>query len=298
VFTWDPEASKVQVNSSVSQHGETAVRDAEEETEDEDLDQTVRTIRPSHSTPPLPSAARTEVVQETPISDRVATMTNLPLAAAVNQTLFTAPKEHTDFESDTTGENLAAGDAKVANGKDDMSNSDDDEFKTASQGYNRKTANGKDTVSPTDVKDATKTPNRKAASSVSSTSANRRSHPTVVINAKRSDPEAEDVQTIPTRPAKRKKTEGAAKTTPKSTRKSVSKGKRRLSDANEVPQATPSRSQRLKQSVVDDSDFTFDPPRVAFSNSTINETGQHVKFLKKHGGVIVDDVSNKCNILW
>lgn len=82
------------------------------------------------------------------------------------------------------------------------------------------------------------------------------------------------------------------------TRKTYSgKGKKRFS---EVLETTPSRSGRSSQRSATTTAEAYggDPPRVALSNSAINAASPTVKFLKKHGGVLVNSVEDKCNVLW
>jgi hypothetical protein len=76
------------------------------------------------------------------------------------------------------------------------------------------------------------------------------------------------------------------------------KGKKRFP---ELPETTPSKSQRSSQrsaTTTTAEAYEGPTPRVAFSNSAIKETSPTVKFLRKHGGTIVDSVEDKCNVLW
>lgn len=61
---------------------------------------------------------------------------------------------------------------------------------------------------------------------------------------------------------------------------------------------TPTKSLRSSQRSGTSAVYEGDPPRVATSNSALNNTSAAVKFLKKHGGTLLSSVEDKCNVLW
>jgi hypothetical protein len=61
---------------------------------------------------------------------------------------------------------------------------------------------------------------------------------------------------------------------------------------------TPTKSLRSSQRSGTSAAYEGDPPRVATSNSALNNTGSAVKFLKKHGGTLLTSVEDRCNVLW
>lgn len=66
-----------------------------------------------------------------------------------------------------------------------------------------------------------------------------------------------------------------------------------------VSDATPTKSSRGSQrSATTVAAYEGDAPRVATSNSAIKDGGPTVKFLRKHGGALVNSVEDKCNVLW
>lgn len=74
--------------------------------------------------------------------------------------------------------------------------------------------------------------------------------------------------------------------------KTSTKGKKRLSETSEVSEP---RTQRSSQRTVEA--YEGPTPRVALSNSAITTTSQAMKFLKKHKGVVVESIGEKCNVL-
>ncbi|KAF2835435.1 hypothetical protein M501DRAFT_988958 [Patellaria atrata CBS 101060] len=71
--------------------------------------------------------------------------------------------------------------------------------------------------------------------------------------------------------------------------------KRSISAISEDEPATPRASQRSKHSSSADK-YTGDPPKVLFSNSTVSDKPQLLKFLRNQGGSVTDKVK-PCNIL-
>lgn len=80
----------------------------------------------------------------------------------------------------------------------------------------------------------------------------------------------------------------------------VAKLKKRKSESFEPPADTTLRSQRNSQrSNTAAADSYHGPsPRVAVSNSGITRDTQAAKFLRKHGGVLIDSIKEQFNILW
>jgi len=80
---------------------------------------------------------------------------------------------------------------------------------------------------------------------------------------------------------------------------SISKVRRQsLSDTAEIP--TPVVPQAPQKSIAEKDLYNHEePPRVVFSNSTVSDKTQLLKFLHKHGGSVVDKVSETdSNVLW
>lgn len=80
---------------------------------------------------------------------------------------------------------------------------------------------------------------------------------------------------------------------------SIPKVQRRgLSDTAETP--TPVALQASQRSAAEKDLYDVEePPRVVFSNSTVSDKPQLLKFLHQHGGSVVDKVSeNNSNVLW
>lgn len=76
------------------------------------------------------------------------------------------------------------------------------------------------------------------------------------------------------------------------------KAKRRTA---KIPEATPTKSSRSSQrsaTATTVAAYEGPPPRVATSNSAIKEDSPMVKFLRKQGGALVQNVEDKCNVLW
>lgn len=68
-----------------------------------------------------------------------------------------------------------------------------------------------------------------------------------------------------------------------------------------TPDATPTKSFRSSQrsgTATTAAAYEGDLPRVAFSNSAINEKSPSAKFLRKNGGTWLSAVDDKCNVLW
>jgi hypothetical protein len=90
-------------------------------------------------------------------------------------------------------------------------------------------------------------------------------------------------------------------------RKTTAKGKKRQLEVakteavTEAEDATPSRSQGSSQrstAAISAEAYDDPTPRVAFSNSAITNTSHAVKFLKKHRGTYVENLTDGFNVLW
>ncbi|KAJ4376216.1 hypothetical protein N0V83_001498 [Neocucurbitaria cava] len=80
-------------------------------------------------------------------------------------------------------------------------------------------------------------------------------------------------------------------------RKTVAKGKKRLSDVPEATEAATKSQRSSQRSNTVAEEYKGPVPRVAFSHSAITGNTQAIKFLKKHKGIVVESISDDCNIL-
>lgn len=80
-------------------------------------------------------------------------------------------------------------------------------------------------------------------------------------------------------------------------RKTAAKGKKRLSDVPEATEAATKSQHSSQRSNTAVEEYKGPVPRVAFSHSAITGNTQAIKFLKKHKGVVVESISDDCNIL-
>ncbi|KAJ4305556.1 hypothetical protein N0V90_001087 [Kalmusia sp. IMI 367209] len=279
---WSP--PQVQVHSSVSAEkqgfctespntiDEAAKQEEETEEEDEDLDKTVvPSINKSQSmrSTPLTSMSRTEIVQETPTINRIDENIVLPsricppgltkeASTATAVVYSTAPQEQSNTEPEGLADVEMEHENEVTNSVDEL-------------------------------------PARKSR------------HPKVQIikSTKRPSPAIEEEASTPlARPTKRKKTDvdsDSDSTVVQTVRKTATKGKKRATGTQS--EDAPSRSQRsTPHSTADlapaeEGEYNGPKPRVAFSNSSIQPTSSFAKYLRKHGGSVVDSVDGDCNIL-
>ena len=297
----------------------------EEETEDEDPDTTITTVKATQgksqqqpqATPQL-SAQRSVVVQETPTVARVNSADNLPSALEGDGELKlnqSEPVENTPVASPEPTNHIDA-----------------EPFSTARTGQSHEVEN----VKKTDDGKSSLITQRKPSVDLSShtvdaisgnTSLIRR-HPEVRISKKRPTTAADEDgseaapvgrvgkrarRTSPIIPSEdtqdsreetiavdasrvRKKKTSEEPPAPKSRKKRVDEVK----DFKEVAEASPPRSQRGSQrsNTATSEPYDGDAPRVAISNSSLTETSQAVKFLKKQGGAFVESVKEDFNVLW
>ncbi|KAF2643880.1 hypothetical protein P280DRAFT_546763 [Massarina eburnea CBS 473.64] len=273
VLKW--RASEVQVNSSETPKGE--IPDSEDvsadaearsnpgaDTEDdEDLDQTVTDVQivASRATP-LPSTARTQVIQETPTTNH----TN----KALSKSFSAAPQKHEDSDdavpSAEEGAPKDGEDVEMINGKDEtpapsepVSNRRRHPIVKIDNRKNKRQSPG------AEEKEALNLPSRSA-------------------KRQKSGDAAEKTE---------KATPGTAQ---KAAPKSTAKGKKRQSNITQEATPTPPRSQRGSQNSLT-GDYEGNPPRVVFSNSSIKPNSQFIKFLKSKDGAHVDKVDDECNVL-
>jgi hypothetical protein len=114
----------------------------------------------------------------------------------------------------------------------------------------------------------------------------------------------EETIAVDTSRGRKKKTsevEGQEQAKEASAFKSRKKRVEEVMKIEDVAEVTPPRSQRGPQR--SDTAATAEPydgatPRVAISNSSLTETSQAVKFLKKQGGSFVESVKEEFNVLW
>ncbi|KAF1833409.1 hypothetical protein BDW02DRAFT_527719 [Decorospora gaudefroyi] len=311
--------SEVQVNSSatdavqiaVSAHVNGVAETPEEETEDEDLDNTITVAPLNHdkfqprATPQL-SNQRSVVVQETPTAARFNSAAHYPYVAATESandepaepvkntpSSSHAPADQTEPETETGTEAFS----KVHTG----------------ESQNRSAARKADVLSKADISlpdDATvRKPSR---------SSRAKSSPQVQIppksSRKRATPilETDDLESeleaIPrSKRAKRSDDDDDTQDSRMSNidvepREVPKKGKKRLSDVAEVDEATTIRSQTSSQRSTATTNISADAyhgptPRIASSNSAITKAHNAVKFLKKQGGTYVENLSDEFNVV-
>ncbi|KAF2470184.1 uncharacterized protein BDR25DRAFT_287961 [Lindgomyces ingoldianus] len=281
--------SEVQVNSSETGQAEIPLseeldethvlpsredsRAESEETEDEDLDQTITAAAISRATP-HPSAARSEVVQETPTANRVTQAAEWASKAAKN-VVTSDTVENTPPEGSSGMEIYSTAPPKLNAG--------------IPTGPNREQLGqvGHDTVS---VRNKLKTEG-KTESEQGCPAANepqrrgRRTLQSVSISKSKSGKkrpslspvsDRESVSSTPTHPRKR--------------------AKKINEDSQEAMPATTMAGSQHEDA--EDGTYKGTKPRVAFSNSSIEETSQFFKFFKRQGGIKVESVKDgNCNIL-
>jgi hypothetical protein len=321
VLKYDP--SEVQVDSSVAADAEIpesdpkSEQDETSETDDEDLDRTLTitaTLSNGHRSQatPVPSIARSEVVQETPAANR--TFTENDLLAAGEQRRKASdtvgkPLEDmtlTDAAPDEASPSETTGDGVNADGKDLVEeNHLDAEEGTVRRFDEVSTAAGTAEVT---VKSATNT----KSTTQPKAKRNPRKSPAVQIPAsehgvKRKldvlEPIADELPTSRTR-KRAKKPDAASQESVLSadklaaSRKSTPAKRHRRSDssADDIEKSPDSSGSSVagSQSVWQ----SQERPMVAFSNSATAEMPALMKFLKAHGGTKVETVEKgECNLL-
>lgn len=290
-------ASEVQVNSSATElhhlrptgakHG---VADTpEDETEDEEaLDDTVTEVpvtqpvtQPTKTQPSATPRLREQgstLVQETPTFDRTLGASEYDVASEdMGQHMGSAPPPHglnavaETFSTARTGQSLQS----------IMHNSSTDEMFT-----NRRRSHGSPEVRVNDR--SSRKRQSAAASPEHKPSADSRSSKRAKTTVADDEAESDTVQPSP-----------LDDLNANPSRQTYSaKAKRRVL---QPPVTTPSKSARSSQrsaTAANASAYEGEPPRVAISNSAIKEGGSVVKFLRKHGGTLVNSVEDDCNVLW
>lgn len=76
------------------------------------------------------------------------------------------------------------------------------------------------------------------------------------------------------------------------------KAKRRKAANSEVTPTKSSRNSQRSTPAKTVAAYEGPAPRVAMSNSAIKEDSSTVKFLRKQGGALVNNVEDRCNVLW
>ncbi|KAF1849447.1 uncharacterized protein K460DRAFT_331441 [Cucurbitaria berberidis CBS 394.84] len=311
-------ASEVQVNSSAADALAAEPADVngdeeipEEETEDENLDNTVvaGSTTQTKSPPPQLSNQPSVVVQETPTAARfkmVAEYANTPEDTSNHSepTQPTPSPKGSDqaetraeyFSTAHTGESQNKPPKKVANSGRELrvlSNA-------VATAHSDKSAAGlddpSDNVSPHQSKSSPRVEiptrlSRKRASSAVEYAPERGNEPLSRPSKRTKQTISSDCDTQDSR---------MSNIVVETSRKPAAKGKKRLSEVSEASEATPPRSQRSSQrsnTMTTAEPYEGPTPRVAFSHSAITPNSQGMKFLKKHKGAIVESINEKCNIL-
>ncbi|KAF2798189.1 hypothetical protein K505DRAFT_117783 [Melanomma pulvis-pyrius CBS 109.77] len=272
-LVWD--SSEIQVNSSITgdeipEFNDVQAREesAETEDEDEDLNRTATAIavRQSNSTP-VPSVSR-EVVQETPTAERVNQLTefSIPVGHQKDTVDNTPPPEETFVPSLDAPEAFSTAPTKPV----------DNTTEEVEETVVEKSA----VLAPVDDSTPVSSDSQSNPAPENQRST-RKAHPFVLIpprsSLKRPSPIPED------------DSDGA--------RKSAPKRKKRMT-LHVREETTPKATRGSQGSGIEDGLYKGPKPLVALSNSGIPTTGSLVKFLKKHGGNLVDPVKGEaCNIL-
>lgn len=308
---WDP--SEVQVNSSATEAVNGQTTDAvnvpivtpEEDTEDEDLDNTITAVKATQGksqqvgTTPQLSHQRSVLVQETPTTARTDLM-DVDMARSESPEKTPSPTDashvhNQQYFTARTGESqiFAAKSIQDSHDKEETMREIDDSNTSASPPTEFKTIIDD---APGDIP-------------------TRSRQPKVVVPKKRSSPTAEKSEhdlEVRSRSAKRTKTK---EHNDNGTQDSISsnvvvdtapvvKGRKRKVEADkamEIQAASPSRSQRSSQrsnpAAVAEL-YEGPTPCVALSSSSITDKHQAIKFLKKQGGSLAVSMKDGFNILW
>lgn len=313
---WHP-ASEIQVTSSAAEAGakehangvDGVAETPEEETKDEDLDDTVLAVKATQSKSQQPRATpqlshqRSVVIQETPTAARVNGVHEYP----------------NDTEMDIHQPELK----KQTPAVDDADHVEAEPYSTARTGQSQKGSNI--TAEVTEVQDDfLDVPGNEVSDleeAPAQVTVGRTKRASKVVVKKRPSParndEDPDVEP-PKRPLKRAKRAAPSdndtqdsrlsnitvETSPAPAPATAKKGRPRKSavkDLEDLPDTTPSRSQRSSQrsaSAQTAEPYSGDAPRVATSNSSITDKSHAVKFLKKQGGTLVESAKEGFNVLW
>lgn len=316
-------ASEIQVNSSAAETRATRLpisdinaEASEEDTEDEDLDEATEVSmaihRPRATPVPRLSNQISIVVQETPTTDRIVGETEFVSAngtsednlastgGAVSPEVVDSAKDEGEAETFSTAHTKTSQLGNI--------------FSSSTTGQSPKTDASVRVDVPISKSDS-------ASAKPADDGAPRplNSSPRVEIlhraSRKRASPPTNDMETEGgkeniNRSNKRTKRETEDETITHNNRmsnidvdeaKKYMAGRKRKSEASEASTDTPSKSQRSSQrsntAVADSTRYDGPAPRVAVSNSSITKTSQAVKFLKKHGGILIESADEPFNIL-
>jgi hypothetical protein len=284
----------------------------EEETEDEDLDDTVLAVKATQSKSQQPRATpqlsnqRSLVIQETPTAARVNGVTAYP-----NNTQMEMEIDQPKLLEQTT---------------DSTDQVEVEPYSTARTGQSQ--IKEKITAEANQSRDNAVDSPEGAASGTDDTSIqtkggrSKRDPKVVVHSKKRPSPPMDEEPNSDDEP-KERSTKRARRTAPSdndtqdsrlsnivvdtspapapSTAKKGRKRKSVVKEIEELTETTPSRSQRSSQrsiSAPTAEPYSGDAPCVSTSNSSITDKSQAVKFLKKQGGSLVESGKESFNVLW
>lgn len=314
---WQP-PSEVQVSSSAAEFGlkdhanglDGVAETPEEETENEDLDNTVTAVQATQSksqpqaTPQL-SHQRSVIVQETPTTARINGVTDYPNESGmeidqpklIENAPVVEPADPEPYSTARTGQSQN-GTTPAMKVKEPQGN-----FLEV-PGENDSELNDMPAEMNNDFTEELPSRRRQPKVVVKS---NKR--PSPAMDDPGSEAEAAD------RPVKRAKkavpsdndtqdsrlSNIVVETSPSiATAKKGRKQKSAAKDIEEQAETIPSRSQRSSQRSVSAptaEPYSGDTPRVATSNSSITDKSQAVKFLKKQGGSFIESVKESFNVL-
>ncbi|KAF2000969.1 hypothetical protein P154DRAFT_522231 [Amniculicola lignicola CBS 123094] len=330
-MTWTP--SEVLVNSSENAdaevpesedvHEETGqgegARESSAETEDEeDLDRTIGPtdvdIESRHAVvaarnTPVPSVPRTQIVQETPTTERATNGYGSPPNDQLHNKRLAATKEIEDDIPPTAKkpeqEEIPADDSVLHdNGLSVVANADGTENTIAPLSAPLKDKRPSPEIDDEEISNASMPVSRKRQKKMQDDESND-SMP--VRSGKRVKKTEDDGKTsdasTPAPPIRRggkpqdDDEMSRASTAPESVArvKPVTKRKSRAFIKKVEAEEEPDVENSIEQE--DNEIYTGPKPRVAFSNSTIADNSMFVKFLKSNGGKTVESIKNSCNIL-
>jgi hypothetical protein len=309
-------APEVQVNSSAAEAGVQGPNNGldgadethkEEETEDEDLDNTITAVKATQSKSQQPQATpqlshqRSVVIQETPTAARIKSVTDFAVpqmevdqAEVPEKPTPEEPTEQAEVEPYSTaltgqsqnGETNAVQHLDDLQGKSvsgpiqpfaNTTNNQPDDVQT--KGRNPKVMISRKRPSPAlDEPDSGSEPIGRSS---------KRAKRTIHSDNDTQDSRLSNIIVDTSPPAA-----------------AAAKGRKRKSAVKELEdliEATSPRSQRSSQrstTAPTAEPYSGDAPRIATSNSSLTDKSQAVKFLKKQGGSLVDSVKDVFNILW
>jgi hypothetical protein len=302
--TWT--ASEVQVNSSAAvvepkvadTFDGVAETSPEEDTEDEDLDNTI-TAEQHQGTPQL-SNQRSVIIQETPTTARMhGGMESLTMPVGIDLQPAEASRSP---EADHV-----AGIEPFSTAQTGQSQNGIHEQTSAAMVTDQEGFNGENISNMVEFSDS-------VIGGPSEDTPQKSRHPKVLISRKRPSPgvEQEPEASVNRKRAKRNAPSDddtqdsrlsniIVNTSPVAALTKGRKRKSTIAEVEEAKEATPSRSQRSSQRSVTATTaevYDGDMPRVATSSSSLTDKSQAVKFLKKQGGSFITSVREEFNVLW